>query len=198
MMKSLSTALLVLLLSALALAQAGEIQRLFEAGHYQQVVDATSPEAPPEIVHLAAQSYQKLGATDQAVLMYARLAERPETDVWRFIGLSGRQLVEGQFDEATASARQAVAVAPEEASAHYQLGLALARQQQWAEAATAFDAATERQPFLAYAHYYGGLMHYRANRPDRMAIRFEQFLTLAPEAPERPEVLSIMRTIRGR
>ena len=41
-------------------------------------------------------------------------------------------------------------------------------------------------------------MHYRANRPDRMASRFEQFLKLAPEAPERPEVLSIMKTIRGR
>ena len=41
-------------------------------------------------------------------------------------------------------------------------------------------------------------MHYRANRPDRMAIHFEQFLKLAPEAPERPEVLQIMRTVRGR
>jgi hypothetical protein len=42
------------------------------------------------------------------------------------------------------------------------------------------------------------MMHYRANRHDLMAIRFEQFLKLAPEAPERPEVQSIMRTLRGR
>jgi hypothetical protein len=50
---------------------------------------------------------------------------------------------------------------------------------------------------MAYAHYYAGLMHYRAKQPDRMAIRFERFLQLAPDAPERPEVLQIMRTIRG-
>jgi len=48
---------------------------------------------------------------------------------------------------------------------------------------------------MAYAHYYGGLMHYRANRPDRMANHFDYFLKLAPEAPERPEVMQIMKTI---
>jgi len=29
-------------------------------------------------------------------------------------------------------------------------------------------------------------------------VHFEQFLKLAPEAPERPEVLSIMRTLQRR
>jgi hypothetical protein len=41
-------------------------------------------------------------------------------------------------------------------------------------------------------------MEYRANHPDRMANHFEQFLKLAPDAPERPEVTQIMRTVRGR
>ena len=83
-------------------------------------------------------------------------------------------------------------------AAQYQLGLVLARRQDWREASEAFDRASDLDPANAYAHYYGGLMHYRANRPDRMANHFEQFLKLAPEAPERPEVLSIMKTIRGR
>ena len=74
----------------------------------------------------------------------------------------------------------------------------LAKQQDWNEGAAAFDRAAELNPSMAYAHYYGGLMHYRANRPDRMANHFEQFLKLAPNAPERPEVLQIMRTVRGR
>jgi tetratricopeptide (TPR) repeat protein len=174
----------------------GEIQGHFDAGRYQQVIDATLPDSPPEVVYLAAQSQRRLGANEQAVQFYARLAERPEGDVWRFIGLSGRQLVEEQNDAAVASAQQAVAVGPDLALSHYQLGLALARVQQWPGAAAAFEAATDRQPTLAYAHYYGGLMHYRANRPDRMAQHFEYFLKLAPEAPERPEVLSIMRTFR--
>jgi tetratricopeptide (TPR) repeat protein len=173
-----------------------EIQAHFDAGRYQQVIDATLPDSPPEVVYLAAQSQRRLGANEQAVPLYARLADRPEEDVWRFIGLSGRQLVEEQNEAAVASARQAVATRPDLALSHYQLGLALARMQQWAEAAAAFEAATDRQPTLAYGHYYGGLMHYRANRPDRMARHFEYFLKLAPEAPERPEVVSIMRTLR--
>jgi tetratricopeptide (TPR) repeat protein len=74
----------------------------------------------------------------------------------------------------------------------------LAKRQDWRGAAEAFDRAGALSPGHAYAHYYGGLMHYRANRPDRMAIHFEQFLKLAPDAPERPEVTQIMRTVRGR
>jgi tetratricopeptide (TPR) repeat protein len=82
------------------------------------------------------------------------------------------------------------------AESQYQLGLVRARRQDWREAAEAFQRAAEVNPANAYAHYYGGLMHYRAGRPDRMAIHFEQFLRLAPDAPERPEVLQIMKTVR--
>jgi hypothetical protein len=40
--------------------------------------------------------------------------------------------------------------------------------------------------------------HYYAQDPDRMATRFETFLKLAPDAPERPEVLRIMKAAKGR
>jgi len=194
-----SLAALALLIPTLARAQdGGEAQRAFEAGQYQQVVDAAAPGSPPEVVYLAAQSAQRLGATERAVQMFGQLAQRPQTDPWHFIGVSGRQLVEEQVDASIASARQAVGLAPQEAAAHYQLGLAVAKQQLWPDAAAAFDAAIERQPTFAYSYYYAGLMYSRANRPDLMATRFDQFLKLAPEAPERPEVMSIMRTIRKR
>ena len=186
-------------LPVIASAQdANEVRKLFEAGRYQQVVEAASPDAAPDVVFTAAQSHQKLGATDQARELYAQLASRGEDDVWHFIGLSGQQLVSDDVNGALDSARRAVAMDGGLAEAQYQLGLVLAKRQAWAEAAAAFDSAANANPANAYAHYYGGLMHYRANRPDRMANRFEQFLKLAPEAPERPEVLQIMRTVRGR
>jgi hypothetical protein len=40
--------------------------------------------------------------------------------------------------------------------------------------------------------------YYKAKRIDRMAVYFENFLKLAPNAPEKPAVESIMRTVRGR
>ena len=193
----LVTALASLLISTAVLAQdPAQVQKLFESGKYQQVIESTTPDSPPDVLYTTAQSQQKLGANDQAAQTFGRLAERPEADPWHFIGLSGRQLVEGNVDAAIASARQSVAMAPDLPYSHYQLGLSLARQQAWAEAAAEFDATSERQPSNAYAHYYGGMMHYRANRIDRMAVHFDQFLKLAPEAPERPEVTSIMRTLQ--
>jgi tetratricopeptide (TPR) repeat protein len=194
-MSMLAAALLV---AAPVFAQAQNTQKLFEAGRYQQVVEATPPDAPPPALYTAAQSQQKLGANEQAVQLYDRLAQLPETDAWRFIGESGRQLVNGDVDGAVNAARRAVDMNDGLFEAHYQLGLALARREDWPAAAAQFDAAVNLNPSSAYAHYYDGLMQYRAGRPDLMAIHFEQFLKLAPEAPERPEVTQIMRTVRGR
>jgi tetratricopeptide (TPR) repeat protein len=199
MMKKTLMAGAIALVPMIASAQdPAELRKLFEAGLYQQVVEATSPEADPAVLYVAAQSHQKLGATDQALEVYRQLASRGEDDAWHFIGLAGQQLAEDQLDAALESARRAVEMAGDMAEAHFQLGLVLAKRQDWRGASAEFDRAAELNPSLAYAHYYGGLMHYRANRPDRMAIHFEQFLKLAPDAPERPEVLQIMRTVRGR
>ena len=171
---------------------------MFEAGQYQQVIETAGGTAEPGTLYTAAQSHQKLGATDEARTTYGELAARPDNDPWHFIGLSGQQLLDDQTDAALESARQAAELASRLADAHYQVGLVLAKRQDWKGAAEAFDRAADLSPGNAYAHYYGGLMHYRAGRPDRMAIHFEQFLKLAPDAPERPEVLQIMRTVRGR
>ena len=51
---------------------------------------------------------------------------------------------------------------------------------------------------MAYAHYHAGMNFYEAKQVAQMAVYFENFLKLAPNAPERPAVESIMRTIRGR
>ena len=199
-MKKLTFALVTALtMPGLALAQdATQVRKMFEAGRYRQVVDSASAAADPAVVYTAAQSHQKLGAVDQAREAYGQLVALGEGDPWHFIGMSGQQLLDENADGALASANQAVAMAGSLPEAHYQLGLVLAKREDWRGAAEAFDRAASLNSGLAYAHYYGGLMHYRSGRPDRMAIEFETFLKLAPEAPERPEVMQIMKTVRGR
>jgi tetratricopeptide (TPR) repeat protein len=73
-----------------------------------------------------------------------------------------------------------------------------ARSGDFAAAAEAFDRTIEANSRFAYAYYYAGLAYSKIDRADRMALRFETFLRLAPEAPERREVESILRTLRGR
>jgi len=198
MKQAFLTALAALCASTAFAQNASQAQRQFEAGNYQQAVEGVTPDSDPALVFTAAQSYQKLGQNDQALQAYGFLASRGEGDPWHDIGVSGQQLLNGDVGGATASARQAVGSGGGMAEAHFQLGLALAKSQNWSEAAAEFDKVNELDPANAYAYYYGGLMHYRANRPDRMANRFERFLALAPNAPERPEVTQIMSTIRGR
>jgi len=189
----------MLMVTSLASQDASSVRRMFEAGQYQDVVqNGESPDAPPEVVYATAQSQQMLGNTEGAIAAYGRLADLPEDNPWRFIGASGQHLLRNEYEPALDLAQQAVNAGSALPDAHFQLGLVKAKMQDWGGAAEAFDRATQLNPSLAYAYYYGGLMHYRANRLDRMANQFDRFLKLAPNAPERPEVMQIMKTVRGR
>ena len=184
---------------------AADIQRLFDGGRHQQVVQAAADSTDPRAVYLAGLSLVALDRTNDARHQFDRLSARPDRDVWHHIGTSAALLNRpGAQDDAVltaqaeAAARAAVALDETSPSAHYQLGLVQGRKRAYSDAAAAFEAAIARAPTFAYAHYYAGLSHYQVGRTDKMAIAFEAFLKLAPEAPERARVESIMRTLRGR
>ncbi len=178
-------------------ALAADLESLFEAGQFQQVVDAVTPDtAAPGDLYLAAQSYDRLMQPGEARAMYERLAARE--DAWREVGHSAIALLEQNVGEALRTAHRATQAEPMLAEAHYQHGHAQAHKGDFAAAAAAFEKAASLDAGFAYAHYYAGLSYYRNKRIDLMARHFEAFLKLAPKAPERPEVESIMRTVRGR
>ena len=145
-----------------------------------------------------AQSQQKLAHIDEARGLYAQLAARGESDPWRDIGRSALALLASNPAGAVESASQAVASGPSLAEAHFQRGLALSARQDMAGAAAAFERATERDRNWAYAHYYAGLAYSKVKRVDLTASHFQAFLRLAPNAPERLEVQSILRTLGSR
>ena len=173
-----------------------DAQKLFESGKYQEVVDRTSSETAPEARYLKALAHGKLNQNDQAKDAFRQLAEAGEA--WRAVGESGIALVDGNMDEAVNAARRAVEQNAELPQAQFQLGQALDAKGEYAPAAEAFAKAAERAPQMAYAHYQAGMSFYKAKRIDQMAVYFENFLKLAPNAPESPAVQSIMKTVRGR
>lgn len=191
-----------ILAATLVLAQAGEaptIQSLFEAGRYQQVIDQVSAAEDPDPtdVYLAGQSARKLDPPDldAARAWFRRLADGPQGP-WTFIGRSALAVVDGDSNQARADAQQAVELGPTEFYAQYQLGLAYAESKDFANAAATLEKATTIDPSFAYAHYYAGMSYYQVKRIDRMSNFFERFLKLAPEAPERPAIDALMRSIR--
>jgi tetratricopeptide (TPR) repeat protein len=173
-----------------------EAQKLFESGKYQAVVERTSSESAPEARYLKALAHRKLNENDQAKDAFRQLAEAG--DVWQAVGESGVALVDGNVDDAVTAARSAVERNAELPEAQFQLGQALDAKGENAQAAGAFAKAAERSPQMAYAHYQAGMSFYKAKRVDQMAVYFENFLKLAPNAPESPAVRSIMKTVRGR
>jgi tetratricopeptide (TPR) repeat protein len=184
-------------------AQPPTPQKLFESGQYDQLLARVADDdaATPEAIYLSAQAALKLEPPDREAAKAAnrRLEQRAEhAPAWPFIARSAIALVDHQADEGLAQATLAVAAAPEQMFAHYQLGLAHAEKRAWAASAAAFEKAIALGPTFAYAHYYAGMTYYQVKRVDKMAAAFDHFLKLAPQAPERQAVQALMRTLRGR
>jgi tetratricopeptide (TPR) repeat protein len=189
----------VLLTITLApVAQDTSPQKLFESGKYQEVIDSVKgrSDAPQDQVYLRALAHRKLNQNDDAKEAFGALARGD--GAWKEIGNSGVAWIEGNLDAAAEAAKKAVDADGNSAQARFQLGLVESARNNQQQAADAFAKGAELDPQMAYAHYEAGMAFYKAKKIDRMAVYFENFLKLAPNAPERPAVQSIMRTVRGR
>jgi tetratricopeptide (TPR) repeat protein len=115
---------------------------------------------------------------------------------WKLIAESGESLLANDPGHATDLARQAVDEDGDNPFAHYQLGLAAVKQNDYATALRAFERSAELKNDFAYAHYYAALAAQRQKQLSKAAEHFDAFLRLAPQAPERQAVLAIMRTLK--
>jgi tetratricopeptide (TPR) repeat protein len=193
-----------LLASAAVLAQEQQqsAQQLFEAGQTDQALRAIAQrrergEAGPSDTFLAAHILLKAGQNDRARAEFESLTAL-EDQAWQRIGEAAVAGLGSDSQKALESAAAAAKMAPDRFEAHYQLGYARALANDWAGSATAMARAIELNPTFAYAHYNAGQAYSRSNQTDRTAQHFERFLKLAPKAPERAAVESLMRTLRGR
>ena len=175
-------------------------QKLFESGKLQEAIDSIKAQGdvPPDQTYLRALAHQKLNQNDEAKETFRSLASAGDDSAWKAIGTAAAELIDGNVDAADAAVRKAVEQDAASPQAHYQLGLVESARGNQAPAAEAFAKAAALDPQMAYAHYEAGMAYYKIKRVDRMAVYFENFLKLAPNAPEAPAVKSIMKTVRGR
>jgi tetratricopeptide (TPR) repeat protein len=183
--------------TGLAFAQSlDSLRKLYDAGQYEQVLTTVGDaDQDPRVTYLTALSQQKLRRSGEARRAYEQLASRSESDAWRGIGRSAVALLSSDSAGAVQAADEAVASDDSLAEAHYQRGLALSARQDMAGAAAAFQKASDLDSDWAYAHYYAGIAYSKVRRADLTASHFQTFLKLAPQAPERGEVQSILRTL---
>lgn len=174
------------------------MQRLYESGRYQEVVNSVNAgERNVQALWFAAQSSLRLGQLAEASSLFAQLPQAGGSPAWQVVSDLAQALLRDDAGEID-GARQAAAAFPNDPFVQYELGLAHARRNDMAAAAEAFDRCTQADPRFAYGYYNGGLAYDRINRADLAFDRLEMFVRLAPDAPERPEVTSILQTVRAR
>ena len=176
-----------------AAEQKPEVQRLFQSGSYEQVVEA-SRDADPASTFLAAQALLKLNRMDGVAAEFARL--KGNGPGWSLVGESGEALAANDAGRAIELARRATETDGDNPFAFYQLGLSASKASDWGTATGAFNRAIELKPDFAYAHYYAALAAQRQRQLPKAGEHFEAFLRLAPEAPERQAVQAIMRSLK--
>jgi len=175
-----------------AAEQKPEVQRLFQSGSYEQVVEAAR-DGDPASTYLAAQALLKMDRNAAEEFTRLRASDQPS---WRLVAESGEALAANNAGRAIDLARQATEADGGNAFAFYQLGLSASKASDWGTASGAFSQAVELKPDFAYAHYYAALASQRQRQLPKAAQHFEAFLRLAPEAPERQAVQAIMRTLK--
>jgi len=174
--------------------QKPEVQRLFQAGDYEQAVEA-SRDGDPASSYLAAQALLRMDRTADAVAEFTRL-RATDQPVWKLVAESGEALAANDAGRAIELARNATEADGGNAFAFYQLGLAASKAGDWGTATSALNRSVELKPDFAYAHYYAALASQRQRQLPKAAQHFEAFLRLAPDAPERQAVQAIMRTLK--
>ncbi len=174
--------------------QRPQVQKLFQAGSYDEAVQAAQG-GDPASTYLAAQALMRMEQGDRANAEFGKLVSSGD-GAWQLIGESGQALIANDAGRAADAARRATAAAGDNPFAHYQLGLAASKAGDYATASSALSRAAELKPDLAYAHYYAGLAYQRVRQLPKAAQHFDAFLKLAPDAPERSAVQQIMRTLK--
>ena len=173
-------------------------QGLYESGRYHEVINSVNAgDRSAQALWFAAQSSLRLGQREDAASQFAQLPQVGGNPAWQVVSDLALSLLRDNPEEID-RAREAAAGFPEDPFVQYELGLAHTRRNDLIAAAQAFDRCTQAAPRFAYAYYSSGLAYDRLNRSDLAIARLEMFEQLAPEAPERPEVTSILRTVRAR
>jgi len=104
----------------------------------------------------------------------------------------------GRTKEATAAFERVVRLAPERASAHYNLGLALYRVGRFGRAAEALDRAVALKPTYADAFYHLGLALERLGRPLEAIGAFRRAVSIKPKMASALYALGLLLSVHGR
>lgn len=137
---------------------------------------------------------QRKGGEADAAFRKAAEAARSKSggDSSYYLGVAQQRL--RQYDEAISTLSGASA--PDPALIPFQIGVTRSFQENWQAALEQLNRAIEMNSRLAYAYYYRGLVQEKLGRKDQLVGDMENFLSLAPDAPEAERAKAILRAVK--
>jgi tetratricopeptide (TPR) repeat protein len=193
------------LMAALTLATvlAADVQRgkqLYEEKNYRDAERELQQVASAEPDNAEAQKYLglariQLGKVSEAEAPLKK-ANELAGDAGTKLGLARIAIEQKDLEGAEALINQAAESDADNADIPFNRGLIKASRKQYADSVKDLEAAIQKNPDNAYAHYYAGLSYNALKRPDKMIEHFQKFVKLAPDAPEKARVQSILKSVR--
>jgi tetratricopeptide (TPR) repeat protein len=105
-------------------------------------------------------------------------------------------LARKQYPEAAALLTEAISMNPDHIQARMLRAEVGLHQNNYQPVAEDAEKVIALDPNNAYAYYYAGIAYSNLKRPDKMADYFQNFLKMAPNAPEAAKVESLLRSLR--
>jgi tetratricopeptide (TPR) repeat protein len=176
-----------------------QLKRGLEMLSGQAAADPADPVAEfyrGEVLKWLDRSEDARSAWRNAAKRAAKLVEKDPTDARAqyYLGAASVRLRE------PGKARTALAAALEGGffpdMTHFEIGLSHVLQEQWQQAVTSFDEVEKIDPRFAHLYFYRGLTWDKLGRKDKLFNDLDQFVKLAPNAPEADTARAILKSVK--
>lgn len=162
-----------------------------------QSVDAAAQYWQGELYYQQSKNNEANAAWQAAAKTAEKLVAADPTDATAQFYLGAALVRQKKFDPALKALRLAVRGGFDEAMVNYQIGFMYLLQQKWQEAKDAFDIGLKVNPRFAPMYYWRAMAWEKLGRKDNMLLDFDQFVKLAPKAPEANKARSILKSAGG-
>ena len=199
-----------------ALGDSAEFKTAWALLEIQEAADASKsfPAAPPSKLANAAKSGSNPAAKFwEGEVLYYQNKKNPASAAWRAAAAKAGQQVNKDFTDATAQfylgaaqvrlkkfepARKALLLAArggfDPAMVNHQYGLSYLFAENWQEAIKAFDLGLSINPRYAPMYYWRAMAWDKLGKKDKMLLDLDQFVKLAPNAPEAGRARTILKS----
>lgn len=120
------------------------------------------------------------------------LVAKEEKNARAHFYLGASQVYLKQYGPARTSLDKARANGFDETMVNYYTGLSWAFEQNWQKAKESLDRVLAKDERFAYAYFYRGMVWEKLGRKDNMLVDMDQFVKLAPDAPDAGKAKAIL------